>query len=174
MSFINSEVDLSLLPAVETVALQPIQKTYLKLLRIEWLLTSLFLASGVALLLFFIPEIRSSWWWLALVLIFTFFIVAYYIIQQKSFSIIAYAVREHDVIYRRGWLVRSTKICPYNRVQNCSIQSGPLERRWGLTSLVLFTAGSEGADMRIPGLLQNEAEELRQFILSKINGTTEV
>ncbi|MEJ7911605.1 MAG: PH domain-containing protein [Chitinophagaceae bacterium] len=86
----------------------------------------------------------------------------------------AYALREHDVIYQKGWLVKSTKVCPFNRVQNCSIQSGPLERRWGLASLVLYTAGSEGADMRIPGLLQNDAESLRQFILSKINGTGKI
>jgi membrane protein YdbS with pleckstrin-like domain len=174
MAFINSEVDVSLLPAAETVALQKVQKTYLKLLRIEWMITSLFLASAATLLIIFVPGLRSSWWWIGLTLTTVLIILGYYAAQEKSFSFIAYAVREHDVIYQRGWLLRSTKVCPYNRVQNCSIQSGPLERRSGLASLVLYTAGSEGADMRIPGLLQNEAEELRQFILSKINGTEAV
>ncbi len=85
----------------------------------------------------------------------------------------AFAVRDHDVIFQKGWLIRSIKICPFNRIQNCSIQSGPLERKWGLASLTLYTAGSTGADMRIPGLKQDEAERLRQYILSKINGAIE-
>ena len=174
MSFINSDVDISLLPKVESVSLQKVHRSYLKLLRIEWLITSLFLVTATILVIVFIPGLRSSWWWTPLVLATLLFITGYYAAQEKSFSFIAYAVREHDVIHQRGWLVRSTKVCPYNRVQNCSIQSGPLERRSGLASLVLYTAGSEGADMRIPGLLQHEAEELRQFILSKINGTEAV
>ncbi len=172
MTFINAEVDVTLLPAAEELTLQPVQKKYLKVLRLEWALTAVFLAGSIALLLLFIPQLRSLWWWIALVFTSVFIIAAYYIVQQKSFSYLAYAVRDRDVIYRRGWLVRSTKVCPYNRVQNCSIQSGPLERRWGLASLQLYTAGSEGADMRIPGLALHEAEGLRQFILSKINGAT--
>ncbi|MEJ7911606.1 MAG: hypothetical protein WKF70_00530 [Chitinophagaceae bacterium] len=42
MSFLNSEVDVSLLPASENVELQAINRTYLILLRIEWLITSFF------------------------------------------------------------------------------------------------------------------------------------
>jgi hypothetical protein len=44
-----------------------------------------------------------------------------------------------------------------------------LERKFGLASLTIYTAGTEGADMRIPGLEQIEAERLRHFILSKIH-----
>ncbi len=174
MSFINSEVDVSLLPASENIELQAINRTYLKLLRIEWLITAFFLMGGLALLLVFVPELQHLWRWLPLTSGVVLLLLMYYALQQKSFARIAYALREHDVIYQKGWLVKSTKVCPFTRVQNCSIQSGPLERRWGLASLVLYTAGSEGADMRIPGLLQDEAESLRQFILSKINGTGKV
>ncbi len=172
MSFINTEVELSHLPVAEEVILQPINKTYLELLRIEWLISSLFISVVVLALIIFIPELRLSGWWLLLAGGGVAAILSYFLLQEKSFPYQAFAVREHDVIYRKGWFVQSTKICPFNRVQNCSIQSGVLERKWGLASLILYTAGSEGADMRIPGLLQTEAEQLRQFILSKINGTT--
>lgn len=171
MPFLNSEVDMAALPAVEAIVLQPVNKNFLTLLRMEWFITSLCVAIITALLIYFIPEFRHSFWWIALIFTSIFFILGYYIIQERSFLFMAYAVREEDVIYQKGWLVRSTKVCPYNRVQNCSIKSGPLERKRGLASLILYTAGSEGADMRIPGLLQTDAEELRQFILSKINGT---
>jgi membrane protein YdbS with pleckstrin-like domain len=174
MSFINAPVDTASLPAAESIELHGVRTAYLKLLRVEWLITSVLLATTTILLLVLVPEARSPQWSVTLMAATLFIVFTYYYLQERSFPYTAYAVREHDVILQRGWLVRSTKICPYTRVQNCSIKSGPLERRWGLASLVLYTAGSEGADIRIPGLLQTDAEELRQFILSRINGTTGV
>ena len=172
MSFINTEVELSDLPLAEEVILQPINKTYLKLLRTQWLISSFFLSAVVVSLIVFIPELRTSNWWLLLAGGAFAIILFQFLLQEKSFPYLAFALRQHDVIFRKGWLVQTTKICPFNRVQNCSIQSGVLERKWRLASLILYTAGTEGADMRIPGLQQTEAEQLRQFILSKINGTT--
>ena len=78
-------------------------------------------------------------------------------------------VREHDVVYQKGWLLRTLKVCPFNRIQNCTVQTGPLERRWGLASLTLYTAGTGGADLRIPGLTHEEATTLQQAILTRIN-----
>jgi membrane protein YdbS with pleckstrin-like domain len=174
MSFVNSTVDPALLPHAAEVALIGVQPSYRKLLRTEWAITSLFLVVCAVLVIVFTPEARTIGGLLLTIGAALLIIIFYYYVQERSFPFIAYAVREHDVMFRSGWLVRSIKVCPYNRVQNCSIKSGPLERRWGLASLVLYTAGSEGADMRIPGLLQQEAEDLRQFILSSINGTTGV
>ena len=173
MPFINTELDLTSLPVAEEVQLNPVHPSYLKLLRIEWLITSIFLCIVVVSLIFFIPEIRYSFWSFIFILSALFIVLSYYFLQQKSFPYMAFAVRDHDVIYQKGWLIRSIRICPFNRIQNCSIQSGPLERKWGLASLTLYTAGSTGADMRIPGLMQDEADRLRQFILSKINGAIE-
>jgi membrane protein YdbS with pleckstrin-like domain len=170
MSFINTELDLRSLPLAEEVQLNPVHQSYLKLLRIEWLITSAFLCSTVAALIFFIPEIRYTIWAFILLVVALLIIFPYYFLLQKSFPYMAFAVRDHDVIYQRGWLIRSVKVCPFNRIQNCSIQSGPLERKWKLASLTLYTAGTSGGDMRIPGLMQDEAERLRQYILSKING----
>ncbi len=176
MSFINTELNLKSLPIAEEVELNPVHSSYLKLLRIEWLITSIFLCSVIAGLIFFVPQIRNSFWLYILLLSGFAIIYFYYFFQQKSFPHMAFAVREYDVIYQKGWLIRTVKICPFNRIQNCNIQSGPLERKWNLASLTLFTAGSNGADMRIPGILQEDAERLRQYILSKINGagTTEL
>ena len=171
MAFINSEIDLAALPVVESVTLRPIAKTYLRLLRLEWLMTAVFLAIVIALLFFFLPHLKNENRWIWVATTYILLIAVYYFLQEKAFPYKAFAVREHDVIYQKGWLIRSVKICPYNRIQNCSLQSGPLERKYGLATLLLYTAGSEGADMKIPGLEQQEAEQLRHYILSKINGT---
>jgi len=174
MPFINTAVDLSALPAAEEVILKPIHHSFLVLLRIEWAIASCFLIIVAVLLLVFVPFIFETHWWWIIVLAALAVVIPYGLMQEKSFPYKAYAVREHDVIYQKGWLVRTLKICPFNRIQNCTISSGPLERSRKLASLILYTAGSTGADMRIPGLLQKEAEQLRQFILNKINGAIEL
>lgn len=171
MTFINAEIDLAALPAFEAVTLRPITQTYRRLLRVEWLITTLVLAIGTILLIVFFPNLKTDYKWIGLVAAYVVLMAMYYFLQEKAFFYKAFAVREHDVIYQRGWLVRKIKFCPYSRIQNCSLQSGPLERKYGLASLMLYTAGSQGADLRIPGLQKEEAEQLRHFILSRINGT---
>ena len=93
--------------------------------------------------------------------------------MQRSFPFLTYAVREKDVIHQRGWLIRTIKVCPFNRIQNCTVRSGPLERKYHLASLIIYTAGSGGADMRISGLLQEEADKLRYYILEKIHAESD-
>jgi membrane protein YdbS with pleckstrin-like domain len=169
MAFINSEVNLNELPALEQVPLTPIHPGYFKVLRTEWLLRSAFLTAIAVALILFTPEIRESLWWIAVVMILLVLTIPSYILLQKGFPYKAFAVRERDVAYQSGWLIRNQKICPFNRIQNCNIQAGLLERKYGLASLILYTAGTTGADITIPGLEQEEAERIRQFILSKIN-----
>ncbi|HEX4903202.1 MAG TPA: PH domain-containing protein [Acidimicrobiales bacterium] len=65
---------------------------------------------------------------------------------------------------RHGVLVRRESTIPFHRVQHIDLEAGPLERRLGLTSLVLRTA-SASSDSTIPGIDATEAGELRERIL---------
>lgn len=169
MPFSNTALAIETLPAVEAVELEPVHPDYLRILRIEWRITSAVLFLIAAALLYFIPGIRNLWGYSALGGFALFFSLFYYILQEKSFPFRAYAIREKDVLYQKGWITRSLKVCPFRRIQNCSVVSGPLERKYGLATIVIYTGGSEGADMRIPGLQQEKAEKLRQFIVSQIH-----
>jgi uncharacterized protein len=169
MIFTNPEIDLSSLPAAESVVLQPLQRKYLRLMRLEWAITAVVLAAIAAGLIYFLPALRASYAWIFVAGTALLLIGFYRLLLEMAFPHMAYAVRDHDILYQSGWIVRSLRACPFNRVQNCSVRSGPLERQASLATLVLFTAGSEGADLRIPGLQQEEADRLRQFILTKIN-----
>lgn len=171
MPFLNTTIEIENLPAAETVSLLPLQPAYLTLLRWQWVITSFIILAVAAAAILFIPGIKEGvgWWIITLV---AFLLIGFHLLfTEKSFPRQAYAIREHDVMHKKGWLIQRLRICPINRIQNCSLESGPLERRFRLASLTLYTAGSEGADMRIPGLKKEEAERLRQFILSKINDT---
>jgi len=167
--FTNATINIADLPRAEEVPLHPIAKKYLQLLRVEWALTALVLIIATAALLIFSAKLHGRPIIYILPAGVLLFLLFYFGWQEKTFLYRAYAVRERDVLYQRGWLVRRLKVCPFNRIQNCTVQQGPLERRWGLATLTLFTAGSNGADMRIAGLHHNEALQLQQAILTRIN-----
>ncbi len=169
MDFINAPVDLKTIPEAGSLELQPVHPSYKKVLLLEWMITSLIFAAISAVLIFALSKLTDTYGWMIVLSAWFLIIATHYFFLQKNFMVLAFAVRERDVITRKGWLIRSVKICPSNRIQNCSVQSGPLERKYGLASLVIYTAGVEGADMRIPGLLQEEADNLRYFILGKIH-----
>ncbi|HEU4472229.1 MAG TPA: PH domain-containing protein [Flavisolibacter sp.] len=169
MAYLNTQVDVSTLPAAEEIELRPVHGDYLKVLRIEWLITTLVLAAITGLLIYFISGLRQTYGWVIVLGSFLLIVSTWLLFIEKSFPYSAYAIREKDVAYRRGWVQRSLKICPFNRIQNCSVQAGPVERRFRLASLIVYTAGADGADLRIPGLEQEEADRLRQFILGQIH-----
>ncbi len=80
----------------------------------------------------------------------------------------AWALREHDLIYRSGVLWRRSVIVPFARIQHVETVSGPLERRFGLTRLKCFTAGGSGGDLTVAGLDLETARRVRQFLLERI------
>ena len=81
-----------------------------------------------------------------------------------------YAVRDKDILYKAGVFWRSATAVPYNRVQHAETGSAPMERRFGLARLTVFTAGTTGGDLRIEGLDETTAERLRIFVVGKVRG----
>ncbi|MFB6088143.1 MAG: PH domain-containing protein [Haloarculaceae archaeon] len=72
-----------------------------------------------------------------------------------------YVVREDSLYLSRGVFTRVRTIVPYVRVQHIDTQRNPVERVLGLSTLVVYTAGSRGADVTIPGLTPERASELQ-------------
>lgn len=79
-----------------------------------------------------------------------------------------YAEGEDELAIKRGIWTRVRTIVPFGRVQHIDIAQGPLERRFGLATLILHTAGTRGAAVPLPGLLHEEAEAMRDRIRAKI------
>ena len=61
----------------------------------------------------------------------------------------------------------------FNRIQHVERSSTPLDRRFRIANLQLYTAGGSGGDLRIQGLPERTAEKLRAFILEKIGSGVE-
>jgi len=72
-----------------------------------------------------------------------------------------YEVQEDALYLERGVVKRIESSVPYVRVQHVDTQHGPIERAFGLASVVVYTAGSRGADVTVPGLPPDRARALR-------------
>ncbi len=79
----------------------------------------------------------------------------------------AYALRQRDILYRSGVVWRRITALPFNRIQHVETTSGVLERLLGLASIVIYTAGGTGGDLKIHGLEAADAERLREYILGR-------
>jgi membrane protein YdbS with pleckstrin-like domain len=168
MDFTNDAFDISLLPKAEDVPFIPIERPYLTVIRIEWSITSAILLIICIVLLFSIRGLQQPVW-IALIgggwILMTAF---YFFAQQKSFFAKAYALRDKDLLYRSGWIVQKIRTCPFNRIQHSSVNTGFFERKYGLATLVLFTAGTDDADLQIPGLKEADAYAMKEWITQKI------
>ncbi|HET7323452.1 MAG TPA: PH domain-containing protein, partial [Halococcus sp.] len=72
-----------------------------------------------------------------------------------------FEVCEDAVVLERGVFTRVTSVVPFVRVQHVDTQRGPVERLAGLSSVVVYTAGSRGADVTIPGLTPERADTMQ-------------
>lgn len=84
-----------------------------------------------------------------------------------------YVVRDKDILFRHGVIWRSVTAVPFNRIQHVETSNTPLDRKFALATLQLFTAGGSGGDLKIDGLAADVAEQLRQFILRKAGSSIE-
>ncbi|WP_394005279.1 PH domain-containing protein [Luteimonas sp. WGS1318] len=68
---------------------------------------------------------------------------------------------------RRGHMWRSDTRVPGSRVQHLDIRRGPLERAFGLSTLIVHTAGTRNSAVSVSGLDHAEAERLRDALAAR-------
>lgn len=168
MQFQNLQVNWQQLPQAASVEMKPIEKAYLKVLYISWSLAHLLYLAVLITCIWFIEKLQEPMWISICIAGYILFTAGVFIIGTASFKRKAYAVREKDVIYRTGWIFQKLHIIPFNRVQHCVVQSGPVERKFKLASISIYTAASNIHDISIKGLLPDEAESLKSFIMQQI------
>jgi membrane protein YdbS with pleckstrin-like domain len=83
---------------------------------------------------------------------------------------ISYAVREHDVVVRSGVFWKRETVQPILRIQHVERAQGPLDKRFGLAKLKLFSAGTGHSTFEIPGLDAGTALRIQSFLLEQKEG----
>ncbi len=83
------------------------------------------------------------------------------IYPQLKYRFWKFEVRPEELYLERGVLTRVKTTAPYRRVQHLDVAQSVMERMMDLGKLVIYTAGTRGADIIIPGLPIAYAEMLR-------------
>lgn len=83
----------------------------------------------------------------------------------REFRHSSYRVDDAGIEIRRGVFWRVTINVPRSRVQHTDVSQGPVERRFGLGTLVVYTAGSDHARVELSGLEHGVAMRLREHLL---------
>ncbi len=169
--FENPEIALDDLPAVQDVDWQPMHPRFARRQQVERLIIVFFalLGSMVPPLLIgerFAPTVPL---WLLVIL----FAIPFLVWPLISVPRRGYAVRDKDIVFRSGVFFRSVTAVPFNRVQHVETSNTPLDRRFDLANLQIFTAGGSGGDLSIAGLGADTAEQLRVYILEKVGASIE-
>ena len=76
-----------------------------------------------------------------------------------------YRVDELGLEIRRGVYWRRVINVPRTRVQHTDVAQGPLERRYGLGTLVVYTAGTDHAKVTLEGLDHGVALAIREQLM---------
>jgi membrane protein YdbS with pleckstrin-like domain len=85
---------------------------------------------------------------------------------RRAFQAWSYRLDGRVLELRSGVWFRLVRLLPLTRLQHVDLQRGPLERSFGLASLVLYTAGTQEASIAIPGLADAEAVRLRDTLVA--------
>lgn len=173
-TFQNLSVNTNDLPSVKAADFHGIEKGYLKVSLISSGFFFLILMIGAFCIIFFNDDIEGT----AKEYLITLGSIALLwllniLITVKAFPKKLYALRERDIIYTKGLLWWERTSIPFNRIQHAELKQGPVDRFFKLHSLKIFTAGGQSSDLVIPGLNEETAAKLKEFILGKtaLDGT---
>lgn len=72
-----------------------------------------------------------------------------------------YQLDQDGLRIARGVYWRTVTHVPRSRVQHTDVSQGPLERRYGLGTLIVYTAGTDHAKVALAGLAHETAVRLR-------------
>lgn len=169
--FQNAQLHVTALPDYESVLLEPVSARYRTVIYINFVVFWFVIWAGFMTGFYFVPAELIGWICgggagLFLMMIFSG------LITVREFKYRKYAVRERDLIYRRGLVREITSIVPFNRIQHITLLEGWLSRILKLKTLVIYTAGGSTAMLRVPGLPAEVAERIKGLILEKIENET--
>jgi membrane protein YdbS with pleckstrin-like domain len=132
--------------------------------KFRWMriLTSLIVTPVIFTIAALIVGVSSGKWWISAVIWAAAIVIVIIRVPfvTRSWRSWGYVERDDDLYITHGVMFRNLVAVPYGRMQLVEVESGPLERAFGLASVTLKTASPE-TGARIPGLTPEEATRLR-------------
>lgn len=151
------------LPSADNLPWRPLEARYIHLERTKALLMLVLLVVASIVLWLLLAE-PLLLWLLPLAFVVGTANLLYHHAAVKRFG---YVVREHDIQSIKGLYWRTQTALSYCRIQHVTINQGPWQRKLALAQLNLYSAGSASAELVIPGLDEQQAQTLRQWLLEQ-------
>lgn len=167
MEFHNGVLSPESLPQISQLSFTPVERSYIKIRRLITAVVVIVCLVLTAVAWLVIPDllpaagIPAKIITGALTFISTLIAVYCWLADPKK----CFALREHDLSYQSGLIVRKTVTQPITRVQHVEVKQGPIERRYDLACLLAYSAGGHMHTFVIPGLRFEAAKQMRAFIL---------
>lgn len=165
-NFSNETLDIAQLPKFEEVAFLSLKKSYWKVILINLFIVFLLMTIGLGFAVLQIEELVG--YQLEIGSAFGLFIIIFVFFSYLSFKKKGFAFREHDVLFRHGIIATNTIVIPYNRIQHVALHEGMVSRYFGLAKIEIFTAGGRSSDIGVPGIEKEQAENIKQLLMGKI------
>jgi putative membrane protein len=111
-----------------------------------------------------------GWWTLAaFALLAAWTIVA----TKRHVASLRWAITDNAVAFRSGWMWRFATVAPLAKVQAVSMHESPFDRRYGMASVLVDTAGGHDAPhrVRIPYLPREIARSLCDRLVASTAST---
>lgn len=87
----------------------------------------------------------------------------------RQYAAFGWRLDADGLAVRRGTLWQSETRVPATRVQHLDVKRGPLQRRRGVATLVVHTAGTRQSTVTVPHLDAADAERLRDALSRQID-----
>jgi len=158
-------------PSIVDGTLRPLDPRYVNLQQqIGWITAAVLAVIAVPISIMLAIAIATTFWAVSMIvasvfgfLIFlTWWLVAW---PPVSYRYVSYRVDADGLEIRSGVYFRSVTTVPKSRVQHTDVSQGPLQRRYGLATLTVHTAGTEHAEVPLPGLPHDIALRIRDHLL---------
>lgn len=166
--FSNAPLDVSAIPQLRDEDFVPVHPNFLKVSMIgSAIWAAIVLVAGIVVAVF-VPEYK----WIPLLVAGVLLALTLLAVVLKRLEVknIAYQVREHDLSYRQGVLIKTVQTVPFVRVQHAEMVEGPIQRKFGLATL---NVNSAGPDLSINGLGTDDASRLRALVIERAGELTE-
>jgi len=164
--FTNETIDISKLPKIEEISFSKLHSSYWNVILFYTVLLFIIIGIGLTIGIYNIEEWEENSSIIGIAYVVLLLIT--FLFTRMSFKKKAFAFRNHDVLFRYGIIATNTVVIPYNRVQHVSLHEGVVSRYFGLATVQIFTAGGSSSDIEIPGIQKEQAENIKQLLMGKI------
>lgn len=146
-----------------------VDRNYIKVLRAGFGIVHAMGLLAAIIFIWLLPALPQSVGFVVIAVLVSSYFWLFFIWSPKTCARIAYLVHEQDISLQKGFMFWKLISVSFNRIQHLEVRQGPIERAYGLATLVIFTAGTLGSDLQIPGLPRAIAQQLKAQLLQSIN-----